>query len=389
MVLFAVHGAMAGTFAARIPWIAERLDLSASALGAALTTAAVAASLVIPISGRVVHRFGGRAAVRVFVALWCLVNVLPVLAPSPLTFCAALIALGVVSGLSDVAMNGQGAEVERHLARPVMSSLHGAWSLGGLLASGLGILAARSDLDARLHFGAVALPLTAVTLVASRRLLDTRREAAAPPRLAVPPRDTWMLCLVGFCATFCHGAAIYWSAVYLVNVTGGSAVAGSVAYAAQACAVTAARFLGDLVTHRLGAARTVRASGVIAATGACLVVAARTPLAATIGFALLGIGVAVVLPVTFATVGTRSRNPSHAIASVACVIYTSNLVAPAVIGGVADLASLSVSFLLVAALGATMAGGAGAYRAAGRRDRTAARDHGRAGRHGSGLADDE
>lgn len=361
-VMFAAHGAAAGTFATRIPWIQDQAGLSAGELGLALAAPAVGSTLAMPMAARVVHRLGGRSAVRLLMLLWCAGLLLPALTRDLRSLIVALALFGVTSGMADVAINGEGVVIEKRVGRSVMSSLHGAWSTGTLVAGVAGTLAARAALDARVHFLAAAAVLAVLILVLSRRLLPERPAAGAqaPPRFALPPRVTLWLCLVGFCAVFAEGAAGNWAAVYLTSITEASDSVAAAAYTSFSVAIALTRTLGDGIVRRIGPVSTVRLGGLVATGGAVLVAVSRGPLPAAVGFVLLGIGVAVVLPLVFAAVGRVSADPSHAIAGVATATYSSNLVAPAVVGGVAGLFSLPASFVLVAVLTSALVAVAGA-----------------------------
>ncbi|MGW6918541.1 MFS transporter [Kitasatospora sp. NPDC054939] len=366
-LVFGVHGAVSGSFVSRIPWIQDRLDLSPGQLGLALVMPAVGSSLAMPLAGRFVHRYGGRAATRGLLALWCLALALPALAPGLPFLCLALLVFGATAGMADVAMNAQGVEIEQRIGRSIMSGLHGMWSAGGLIASGFGILAAHRDLDARLQLAVTALVLFGAGLLVGRGLPDLRAadEAEAPPRFALPPRSSLVIGLVGFCAVFAEGASMDWSGVYLRDVTGASPTLAAVSYTAFALTMAVSRLAGDAVIRRLGAVRATRLSGVVATAGGLLVVAADSPAVAIPGFALIGIGIAVVVPLAFAAAGRVGGNPSQAIAGVATVTYTSGLVAPAVIGVLAQATSLTVSFTLVTVLTFALVLSAGALRRAG------------------------
>ncbi|MFB7663264.1 MFS transporter [Kitasatospora sp. NPDC056138] len=363
-LVFAVHGAVTGSFVTRIPWLQDHLHLSPGQLGLALVSPALGASFAMPLAGRIVHRFGARAAVRGLLTLWCLALALPALAPGLATLCLALLVYGGTSGMADVAMNAQGVEVEERLGRSIMSGLHGMWSAGGLVASGFGVLAARQQLDARLQLAVTAVVLALLAQPACAGLLDVRPapEAEAPPRFALPPRSALVIGLVGFCAVFAEGASMDWSGVYLRDVTGSSAGTAAACYTAFAATMTAARLTGDLVIRRLGPVRAVRLGGAVATLGGLLVVAADTPGVAVPGFALIGVGIAVVVPLAFAAAGRSGPDPSRAIAGVATVTYTSGLVAPAIVGGIAQATSLTVSFTVVTLLAAALVAGAGALR---------------------------
>ncbi|MFJ6606429.1 MFS transporter [Streptomyces lydicus] len=362
--VFLIHGSVTGNFATRIPWIQDHTALSPGQLGLALAFPAIGASLAMPLAGRISHRFGARAALRGLLALWTLSLVLPALSPGLYTLCPALLVYGAASGTADVAMNALGVETEDRLGRPIMSGLHGMWSVGALLGSAAGTVAAHADWDARLHLAGAALVLTLLGALACRGVLDLRSapEEHPPPRFALPPRSALVIGAVGFCAVFAEGAGLDWSAVYLRDRLGTDPGLAAASTTAFACTMAAARLAGDKVVARFGAMRTVRAGGALAAAGGLLVVLARHPAAAMAGFGLMGLGIAVVVPLAFAAAGRSGPAPSQAIAGVATITYTSGLIAPSAIGGIAQATSLTVSFALVTALACGLVGGAGVLR---------------------------
>jgi len=367
-VVFAVHGAANGSFATRIPWIREHLGLSAGALGLALLMPAVGALLAMPVTGVLVHRFSGRTVTRVLIGAFACTLALPPLAPALGWLALALLVFGAVAGMADIAMNTQGLLAEDRAGRPRMSGLHGVWSLGGMVGSAVGVLAARADIDARVHLGAMAFVLLVVGELAGRALpsdggaADAGHGAPEPLRLAWPPRPVLLIGLVGFCAVFAEGASADWCAVYLRDVMGTSAATAAAAYTGFAFAMAGGRLGGDRVVARLGTVTTVRAGGVVATAGALLVVVARTPLLGIPGFALIGLGIAVVVPLAFAAGGRAVPHAGQGIAAVATIAYGAGLAAPGTVGGVAQLSSLPAAFGVVAALTALFALGAGALR---------------------------
>ncbi|MFE1771844.1 MFS transporter [Streptomyces sp. NPDC059008] len=367
-LVFLVHGSVTGNFATRIPWIQDHTGISPGQLGLALAFPAIGASLAMSLAGRISHRFGARAALRGLLALWTLSLVLPALSPGLYTLGAALLAYGAASGMSDVAMNALGVETEDRLGRPIMSGLHGMWSAGALLGSAAGTVAAHAGWDARLHLAGAALVLTLLGAFACRDVLDLRSapEEHPPPRFALPPKSALVIGATGFCAVFAEGAALDWSAVYLrdrLDTDAGLAAASTTAFA---CTMAVARLAGDKVVARFGAVRTVRTGGALAATGGLLIVTARHPATAMAGFGLMGLGIAVVVPLAFAAAGRSGPAPSQAIAGVATITYTSGLIAPSAIGGIAQATSLTVSFALVTALAFGLVVGARVLRVPGR-----------------------
>ncbi|MBU7600015.1 MFS transporter [Streptomyces sp. P38-E01] len=363
--VFAAHGVASGTFATRIPWIHDRLDVGTGLLGLALACATVGAALAMPLAPRLALRYGPRAGMRLPI-VWCFGTLLlPVLAPGLLWLCLALLVLGAGLGLLDVAMNAQGVEVERELGRSVMSGLHGMWSVGTLLGGAVGALTTHLELDGRLHTALVVPVLLAVLLVVNRTPDHRIAEPVEPqPHFVRPPRAVLAIGLVGLCAVFAEGASMDWSGVYLRDVTGSSPTLAAGAYTAFATTMAVARLSGDAVVRRFGAVTTVRAGGVLAVVGAAVVTAARTPSPAVAGFALVGVGIAVVVPLCFAAAGRVGDVPGRSIAGVATLAYASGLAAPALVGWIAEVSSLSFSFGLVAVLACGLVLGAGLLRTA-------------------------
>jgi len=355
--VFCVHGAVTGSFATRVPWIQDHAGLSAGELGLALAFPAIGAALMMPLAARITHRFGTRTALRGLLALWTLALILPSFAPNLLTLCAALLVYGGTSGMADVAMNALGVEVEHRLEKSIMSGLHGMWSLGALIGSAVGTVAAHAELSAQVHHVIAAVVLTVLRAVVCQFVLNIHPEEddEPPARFALPPRSALLIGAVGFCAVFAEGASLDWSAVYLRDILDSSAGVAAGATTGFALTMAVARLTGDAVVNRFGAVRTVRWSGLIAVIGGVLVVLAPNAVAAMAGFGLIGIGVAVVVPLAFVAAARSGSNASHAIAGVATITYASGLVAPSIIGGIAQASNLTVSFIVVTLLTVALA----------------------------------
>lgn len=362
--VFAVHGAVQGTFATRIPWIKDHLGLSAGELGIALVCPAIGSVVMMPLAGRLMHRLGSRTALRLLLVLWTAVLVLPPLAPGLPWLCLALLAFGASAGMADVVMNAVGVAVEEHKGKSIMSGLHGMWSVGTLAGAAVGVPAAHARLDGRIHLGVVAAVLVVVALVLCSQVPDLHpaAEEDAPPRFALPPKSALVIGAIGFCGVFAEGGTADWCAVFLRDIAHASPAIAALAYTAFSCTMAVARLLGDIAVRRLGPVKAIRSGGVVATAGGLLVVLAHAPAPAITGFALIGVGISVVVPLCFAAAGRSGANPARTIAGVATVTYTSGLVAPAAIGGIAGASSLTVSFGLVTVLTLGLVAGAGVVR---------------------------
>ena len=138
LAAFFVNGSVFGVWATQIPAIKDHLDLSPGVLGVALLCLAAGALTAMVGTGALLGRVGSAPVIRVTALLFAAILPLPALMPDLLSLCAVLLLFGAAGGTMDVAMNAHGALVERQLGRPIMSSLHGMWSLGGLFGAGAG-----------------------------------------------------------------------------------------------------------------------------------------------------------------------------------------------------------------------------------------------------------
>ena len=369
---FLIHSTVSGTWAPRLPAIKESLGLSDGELGTALVGLAIGLLVGTRLAGAPVDRFGSRPVMRAGFPLLAATLVLPGLADSIVTLFLALFVLGLASGALDVAMNAQGIEVERVLGRPILSGLHGLWSVGLGIGAGLAALAAGIGADPLEHFAAVAVVLAVASLVFMRGLLAAHRPAPGEPQEEhVMVRWTPALVLLGviaFCSFVGEGAASDWSAVYMTQELGASEALGAVAFAAFAVTMAIARFAADPLRGRLGNVVLMRGGSLIAAAGLGLALLVNEPAAAIAGFALLGLGLAPVVPIAFSAAGDLDpRATGRLVGRVATLGYVGSVAGPIMIGWLAEATSLRAALGLVVVLALVIAVSAARLRARARR----------------------
>jgi MFS family permease len=355
-VAFLANGLTTATWLSRIPAVRDDLALSASTLGLVLLGLSAGVLLALPVAGGLVPRLGSRRVVALGAAL--AVASLPAvgLAAGPWTLAATLLLFGAGNSTMDVAMNAQGAAVERGYGRSIMVGLHGAWSVGALLGALAGSLAAATGLAVLPHFTITAVVIAVLTgaTLPWLRIVDRTGRSAGAPRLAWPHGALVPLALVALASSLGESTASDWSGVHLRDIVGvdpGRAPWGFVAFTA---AMVAARLSGDVVTRRLGASTVVRLGGSLAGLGFVLVAAVPTLPAALIGFAMVGLGVAPIVPLVFSAAAAVGRSAGEGIGAVATVGYGGFLAGPPIIGFVADRFDLRVSLLAVGVLLAAM-----------------------------------
>ena len=221
-------------------------------------------------------------------------------------------------------------------------------------------LAAAIDADPLEHFAVVAALLAVASLVFLRGLL------AGPPRQPGEPEEEhvtvrWTLALVllgviAFCSFVGEGAASDWSAVYMTQELGSSEALGALAFAAFAVTMAIARFAADPLRARLGNVVLVRGGSLIAAAGLGLGLLVHEPAAAIAGFALLGLGLAPVVPIAFSAAGDLDpRATGRLVGRVATLGYVGSVAGPIMIGWLAEATSLRTALGLVVVLALVIA----------------------------------
>ena len=332
-----------------MPALQDRAGVSTATRGLALAGLAAGALVAMPISGWRTARDGSRRTTLACATAIVVALPVPALATSAVGLILGATALGAANGAIDVAMNAHGVEVERRLRRPVLSSLHAAFSAGGLTGAGVGALVAGVGVDVRIHFALMSLLLAAAIIVAARHLLPAGADAAPPGvSLALPPRSLWPLGLIAFCSLLAEGAAADWSAVYLHGPLGTGAGTAALGFTGFSVAMTISRLFGDRLTMSIGPVRLVRGGALVATIGLGAALLNGEVVPGIVGFACLGAGMAVVVPTVFRAAGSgHGVAAGTALAAVTTTGYTGFLAGPPIIGAVAGATSLPAALALV------------------------------------------
>ena len=348
-VVFFCHGAVAGSWAARIPSIKAALDLTEGELGLALVGAAFGTLCSLPVAGAASARAGTRRVTRIGAFAFPLTLALPALAGSLPALFGALALLGASGAFMDVSMNAYGVDVERRYERPILSSFHGLWSLGAFAGASLAGIAAAAGWSSAAHLGAGALLLMSGAVLAAGRLprLDADEARERPPAFARPTKRLAALGAIAFCAVLGEGSAFDWSGVYLRESLGSSEALATAGLTAFALVMAGGRFVGDRLTERWGRVRLVRNSSLIAAVGMCVAVVTQDATIAVVGFGLLGGGLSCIVPAMFASAGHGEGGPG--IAAVGILSYMGFFLGPPAVGGLAELIGLGGGLAVVAA----------------------------------------
>jgi predicted MFS family arabinose efflux permease len=355
------------SWASRIPQVRDGLHLTPAALGLVLLTLAAGSITALVLAGVIVSRFQSRRTVAAMAVLMAValtaVGLGYLVGVAPLV--AGLFVFGFSSGAWDVAMNVQGAAVERRLARPIMPRFHAGYSVGTVAGAliGAGMVALHVPVTA--HLIATAAVVAATIPVAVRGFLpDTeaqdQREAATADGLVAheghtaaalrrwrEPR-TLLVGVVVLAFAFAEGAGIDWINLSLIDSYALPAVIGTLGFAAFLASMTLGRWFSDGVLARFGRVGVVRAQGLLAIAGILLFVLSPVPALALVAVVLWGVGASLGFPVGMSAAADEPAAAAARVSVVATIGYCAFLGGPPLIGYLGQQVTVHHALLAVA-----------------------------------------
>lgn len=367
-IVFAANGLVFSSWISRIPAARDALDLTTSQLGLVLLAMSTGAVLALPSSGLVIIRLGAARTVRAAVVVGTVGLAIAGLASSVPVLVGGLFLMGLGSGTWDVAMNVEGAEVERRLGRSIMPHLHAAFSVGTVIGALLGAGLNAVDVPTAAHLGGTAVAMAVLTLLAAQFFLPDEPVLAGEP---VPERRnplaawreprTLVVGLMVLAFAFTEGSANDWLALALVDGYGVTNAVGVLGFAVFVTAMTVGRLLGTRLLDRYGRVLVLRVTALVSMVGLLLVIIGGSLVLAVAGAVLWGLGASLGFPVGMSA---GADDPAHAAARVSVVSsigYTAFLAGPPLIGVLADHVGVLRSLWVVLAvlmLGLVTAGAA-------------------------------
>lgn len=352
LLIFLVCGIGLSSWAPMVPVAKINLGLDDAALGLVLLSLGAGAILIMPFTGMFINKYGSRKVTLIAATVISLILPLLLLTSSSIQLAVALFIFGAAIGSIDVAMNSHAVVVQDRYGKHIMSSFHGMFSLGGLIGSiGLGFL---------IKFGlsptvaAVSISILLFTIAASqyKNLLPHAEEGKVDSFAFVLPKGPvlilGLMCFVFFLA---EGSLLDWSAVFLQFNRGFDLEMAGLGYASFSVAMAVMRLTGDKIIHKIGSAKVVLYGALIASAGFMIAVLIPWPGAALLGFVLVGLGAANVVPVFFTAAGNIPNVPtSVSLPAVTTLGYAGQLAGPAMIGFIADAFSLPIALGFVGVL---------------------------------------
>ncbi|PZU07601.1 MFS transporter [Sphingomonas sp.] len=344
-----VSGFAISAWAPLIPHVQQGIGLSSGALGLTLLAFGAGSMATMPVAGGIVGRIGCR---RLFALSGLLIVLtLPCLAlmRSAPALAVGLFIFGSGLGLISCARNLHGLATERALQRRLMSGFHGFYSVGCVLGAGtMSVL-----------MGLGMPPLGAISIVAFVILICvglatpaiTSEHMGSGPAYAMPKGVVLVIGLLCFIVFMAEGSVLDWSAILLTGHFRLDAARAGLGYVAFATMMTAGRLSGDRLVHRFGDRAMLTLGPLLAAAGFVIAVLPSHWTLAVAGFALVGAGCANIVPLLYSAVGRQTVMPSNlALTAAGSIGFAGVLTGPAAIGFIAQWSSLTISFLILAAL---------------------------------------
>jgi MFS family permease len=352
-VVFALFGLIMGSWAGRIPALAAGVNVSHAALSMVLLCGGLGAVISYPISSFLMGRFGARKTIMIAgLALLCVLVSIG-MAPDVSRLMMAVLMLGITASTFDVAMNSAAARREKQSGKSEMSRLHGLCCAGGLVGATLGSLMASMKIAPATHFLMLAGPLAVVLWLAVNLLeADEVGEKVEKKKFALPRGPLVLLGLLGFFGSMAEGSIADWSGVFLKEHFGASDGLAPLALSAFSMMMLMSRMVGDRMKERYGAKRLVTSGALVAASGLFFAVLAPNAYIALGGFAIAGVGLALVFPFVFSAAG--AQGPA-ALAAVASMAYSGSLMGPPAIGAVAHFVGMQAAIAYVGGLSLVIA----------------------------------
>lgn len=343
---FFLSGFFFSTWASRIPTIKAAFDLNEAELGNLLLTMPVGSLVGLPISGWLVSRFDSRYPLLTSFVLLSSALVLIGVAENLITLIAGISLFAFCMRISNISMNTQSITLQKAFERKIIGSFHGLWSTGGLIGVAFSTLMIKLDIPMVQHLSVVALLGFFSAFVVFNFLIKKDRAPSGNKfRFGKPDKLTLYLGLLVFFAAITEGGMFDWSGVYFREVVGEEVF--TLGYLIFMVFMALSRFFSDRIMERIGMERTYIISAAFVCSGVLLMILFPFFWPALLGFCLVGLGVAAIIPMTFLLAGTSEKySPGMAISIVTTYAIVGMLLGPPLVGYLAHLFNLKISFIL-------------------------------------------
>jgi MFS family permease len=341
------------SWAARIPDIQAKFDLSEGQLGTLLLFLPIGSLTGLPLAGWAVYRYGSRIVVMLGSFAYAMTLPLIGLSDSLYVLAPVLILYGMLGNVMNISLNTQALALEDEMGKSILASFHGLWSLAGFTGAGIGAAMIASGASPAIHY-TVVMALSIVIILSAKGYVVKDKKVSGAGGMVMKKPDALLLriSMIAFLGMMAEGCMFDWSGVYFKKVIKADPSMIALGYVAFMGAMASGRFLTDKIAARFTKVAVIQVSGVLIFAGLMLSVVFSTVVVSTLGFLLVGFGVASIIPLSYSIAGrSKLYTPSVALAIVSTISFFGFLIGPPMIGFIADLFNLKASFILIAFAG--------------------------------------
>ncbi|CAN5901295.1 MFS transporter [soil metagenome] len=358
---FFFSGFIFATWGVHVPTVKAHYGIDEAQLGFAMLAAGFGALAGLSQAGRLIGRNGARSIGAVCGCLYALLLAGLLSMPGYGALLCLLAGFGLVTSVFDVAINTEAAQLELRSGAPLMSGMHGMFSLGGMAGAVSGSAALAAGLAPQWHLIGVAVVMALGVGLSAIWMSPKAPATSAPPEAGfrLPHGALVILGVLAALGLIAEGAIYDWSVLYLQQELGSPQQQAALAYASFSGAMAAARFGGDAMRARFAPPLLLRWSALLAAASMSLVLLTEMPWLALVGFAGVGVGFANVVPILFsASARVPGVEPARGIATVSAAAYMGFMAGPPVIGLLARFGSLTAALYVVVVFAVALAASA-------------------------------
>jgi len=349
-VFFFISGFSYSTWASRIPSIQQHLHLNEAQLGAVLLAMPVGLIVTLPITGKLLGHFESRLIMFTGALIFNFLLSLPGIVVNTLQLILVLFCFGSARNLMNLSLNTQAVDVQALYSRSILTTMHGIWSLAGFAGAGLGYLMVLFSVSTAWHLLSVSLAMMIAASVCFPYTLEKKPQPQAKkPVFSLPDKQMMKFALICFGVMACENIMYDWSGIYFLKVIHSSKAASIGAYVIYMVTMTIGRFAGDKLVDIIGIKKLLTYSGWFIFCGLMIAVLFPFQAIASVGFALVGLGVSCIVPLVFSIAGkVKGANTGQSLAAVSTIGYLGFLLVPPMVGFIAQVTNLQWSFAVIA-----------------------------------------
>ncbi len=349
-VFFFISGFGYSTWASRIPSVQQHLHLNEAELGGVLLAMPIGLILTLPITGKLLGHFESRMIMFIGALVFNSLLALPGFVVNTLQLVIVLFCFGSARNLMNLSANTQAVYVQALYSRSILTTMHGIWSLAGFAGAGLGYLMVLFNVKTSWHLLSVSIIMVITAILCFPYTLERKPEPQVKkPVFSLPDKQMMKFALICFGVMACENIMYDWSGIYFLKVIHSSKPASIAAYVIYMVMMTTGRLVGDKLVGIMGIKKLLTYSGWFVFLGLMIAVLLPFQLTASLGFALVGLGVSCVVPLVFAVAGKiKGSNTGQSLAAVSTIGYLGFLLVPPMVGFIAEATNLRWSFAVIA-----------------------------------------